>query len=277
MLRIEDLDTPRNKEGAERQAIEDLLWLGIDWDEGPYVQSHDLGAQRQAMRRLARAGLAFPSDLTRSQIEAVASAPQEGAASHEIRFPPELRPPLGPRDFDDERTNWRFACPSGPVGFADEFAGEQRHEPGAVVGDFVIWTQRGCPSYQLAVVVDDHRQGITHIVRGNDLLESAARQILLARALGFEPLPSYCHLPLVRGEDGRRLAKRHGDTRIARYRDAGVPFEHVVGLIAFWCGIVDRRARMTPAEFRECFELGMMPKDDITFCAEDDAWLLSRS
>lgn len=272
VLRIEDLDGPRIKEGAAESVIDTLRWLGMDWDEGPLVQSRDLSPYIGAMRALAKDARAFPCALTRAEIEQAASAPH--GPTGESRFPPDLRPPIVPRDFDDPETNWRFVVDPGEVPFDDAFAGSQRIDPSASVGDFVIWTKRAQPSYQLAVVVDDHRQGVTDIVRGDDLLDSAARQLLLYRALGYAPEPSYAHLPLVIGEDGRRLAKRHGDTRIDHYRAQGVPAERVIGLIAFWSGVSTRRESMSASEFASAFNLGSMPRDAAVFTTEDDRWLL---
>ncbi len=274
MLRIEDLDTPRVKPGAIDSTIDILRWLGMDWDEGPLVQSADLEPYGAAMRGLAGRGSAYPSDLTRGQVEAAASAPQEGV--HETPFPASLRPTLTAREFDDPGTNWRFATPAGMVRFADAFAGSQEYEPARTVGDFVIWTRRAQPSYQLAVVVDDHRQGVTQVVRGDDLLDSAARQLLLYRALGRAPEPAYTHLPLVRGPDGKRRAKRHGDTRLETYRGAGVPPERVVGLVAAWSGAAERHRPMTAQEFARAFDLARLPRNDVTFTQEDHAWLLGR-
>lgn len=285
VLRIEDLDGPRVKPQAIEGAIDTLAWLGMDWDEGPIVQSHDLSPYRDAMRTLAARGLAFPSELSRQEIEAAMSAPQsdapisdgdEPAPGHEARCPPSLRPPLGPCGFDDPNTNWRFVTPDATVDFVDAFAGPRSIRPIDTVGDFVVWTKRGQPAYQLAVVVDDHRQGITHIVRGDDLLDSGARQLLLYRALGQSPEPAYCHLPLVVGPDGRRLAKRHGDTRVAAYRGAGATPERVVGLMARWCGITkpgEPVRAMSAREFASGLDLGRMPRGPIRFGSEDDRWL----
>lgn len=274
VLRIEDLDGPRVKPGAAEACIDTLRWLGLDWDAGPLVQSADLSPYRDAMRRLASLGLAYPSDLTRAELDTAASAPQEGVG--ETRFPPELRPPPGPREFDDEESNWRFRTPDTAVEFEDEFAGRQRLCPFEGVGDFVVWTKRAQPAYQLAVVVDDHRQGVTMIVRGDDLLDSAARQLLLYRALGLAPEPSYCHLPLVRGGDGRRLAKRHGDTRIETYRRAGAPPEAVIGLIGAWSGVFPRHRPelMSAGEFASALAIGTIPRRDVTFLPEDHQWLM---
>jgi len=273
VLRIEDLDGPRVKPGAEGEALDLLAWLGLDWDEGPVRQSDDLDPYRAAMERLAGRGVVYPSAHTRGDL--AASAPQEGVS--ESRFPPELRPDLCARVFGDPRVNWRFVTPGGMVRFDDAFAGAQSWTPAETVGDFVVWTRRGEPAYQLAVVVDDARQGVTQIVRGDDLLDSTARQILLWRELGLGELPEYTHLPLVRGADGRRLAKRHGDTRLATYRGGGVPAEAVVGLLASWSGIVPRPEPMSAAEFRERFDLRRMSHESVTYGEEDDRWLRSHA
>ncbi|MFB3431254.1 MAG: glutamate--tRNA ligase family protein [Phycisphaerales bacterium] len=275
VLRIEDLDGPRVKPGSIEQCIDLLSWVGIDWDEGPLIQSEDLGPYERAMTALARAGVVYPCELTRSEIEAAASAPQEG--SGELRYPPELRPELKPRDFDDGGTNWRFVASDAPVRFIDRFAGEQERNVAQSVGDFVVWTKRGQPSYQLAVTVDDAAQGVTHIVRGDDLLDSVARQLLLYRALELPGPVEWVHLPLVIGEDGKRLAKRHGDTRTATYRERGVDPDRLVGLIAYWSGASDQRQPMAPSEFVERFELSRMTADPVVFTQEDDAWLLDES
>lgn len=274
ILRIEDIDGPRVKPGAIDLTIDLLRWLGMDWDSGPLIQSHDLDPCRNAMRTLAKAALAYPCELTRSQIEAAASAPQEGA--HDIAFPSSLRPSLVSREFAkaNELSSWRFATPPGLVEFDDFFAGHQRHDPARTIGDFVIWTKREQPSYQLAVVVDDARQGVTHIVRGDDLLDSAARQIVLQKALAL-PTPTYGHLPLVKGPDGRRLAKRHGDTRLDSYRARGVPAERVIGLVAFWCAL-GPRSPMSAIEFRDRLDLGTIPRTEVAYTPEDERWLLSK-
>lgn len=280
VLRIEDLDTPRVKAGAAGAIERTLRRLGMDWDGPPMVQSDDLEPYRAAMRSLAARGLVYPCALSRAEVEAAASAPQEG--SHEVVFPASLRPPLKPVDFDafdGADTNWRFATPPGPVTFTDDFAGPRTIEPAATIGDFIVWTKRNQPSYQLAVVVDDHRQGVTDVIRGDDLIESAARQLQLYRALGLPPSaePRYMHLPLVIGTDGRRLAKRHGDTRVDRYLDApggGVPAEAIIGLIARWSGVpTGADGRMSADEFKRRVDPASIPGDPVVFTPEDDAWL----
>ncbi|MBL8962570.1 MAG: tRNA glutamyl-Q(34) synthetase GluQRS [Phycisphaeraceae bacterium] len=272
ILRIEDLDGPRIKPGAVDLTVDLLRWLGLDWDEGPMVQSRDLDPYRQAMRRLAAQGLVYPCELTRAEIEGAAGAPQEG--SGETVFPASMRPAVvASRSFDDEHTNWRFVVDEGSVKFTDRFAGLRIIEPARSIGDFVVWTRRGIPAYQLAVVVDDHRQGVTQVVRGNDLLDSAARQILLYRALGLGPIPTYTHLPLVRGVDGRRLAKRHGDTRLDSYRRMGVPPGRILTLLARWCGVETMSGTIDATEFSRRFDLTTMSPGDVVFRVEDEQWL----
>jgi len=300
VLRIEDLDTPRIKPGVIDLTVDLLAWLGIDWDSGPLIQSDEPLPHVEAMEALAAKGLIYPCDLTRTQIEAAASAPQEGA--HDVPFPASLRPARFPTRFTDDQPSWRLAVADQAITFTDLFCGPQSHNPATTVGDFVVWTRRdpakrGQPAYQLAVVVDDARQGITHIVRGDDLLDSAARQILLYRALGVATQPRYLHLPLIKGSDGRRLAKRHGDTRLDTYRANGVSPERIIGLVAHWCGIGTLEvgsppsdagrtpgampgampgATMSPSEFRERLDLDKIPAHPITFTPESDSWLLNR-
>jgi len=284
VLRIEDLDGPRVKPEAVAGIQQTLQWLGITWEGQALVQSAELGPCVEAMRHLVRDRRAFPCELSRSQIEAAVSAPQEGDAASgfgkEVTFPPHLRPREWQAQFDpaDERTNWRFINDAGAVAFVDQVAGPQQIDPSATIGDFIIWTKRRVPAYQLAVVVDDHRQNVTHIVRGDDLLDSAARQLLLYRALGFGPEPHYTHLPLVVGQDGRRLAKRHGDSRIDMYREIGVPPGAILGLIAFWSGVMAPgapRRMISMAEFVAAFRLSILPSSKVVFTQEDDAWLRS--
>ena len=274
LMRVEDLDGPRVKPRAARETLQTLHWLGLEFDGPVTCQSADLEPYRRAMRQLSAAGLVYACTLTRKQIEQAASAPH--ADDHELRFPPELRPSrIGNDAFDAEKMNYRFVTTDESIRIDDLFAGVVEHNPAAEVGDFVVWTRRGVPSYQLAVVVDDARQGVTDVVRGDDLLPSAARQMLLYRALGLEP-PRLWHLPLVLGPDGRRLAKRHGDTRLESYRRSGVPAERVIGLLGWWCGMLPRREEISGEDFRDRFDLDRLSRDSVVFTKDDDAWLLGR-
>ncbi|MFT5424400.1 MAG: glutamyl-tRNA synthetase [Phycisphaerales bacterium] len=273
-LRIEDLDATRVKPGAIEQTIEILEWLGLDWDEGPVVQSHDPGRYVDAMQRLARAGAVYPCELTRTEIEQAASAPQEGV--HETVFPAHLRPAgLGPTEFTDTGSNWRFAVPDEPIEFDDAMFGRVRVSLPETIGDFVVWSKRGQPSYQLAVVVDDAQLGVTQVVRGNDLLDSTARQLVLYRALGLGAEPSHTHLPLVRGPDGRRLAKRHGDSRLTTWMARGMAPERVIGLIAWWASMTATPEPMSTETFLEHFNPCTIPMTDTVYDRSAEAWLTS--
>ena len=239
ILRIEDLDGPRIKNGADHLAIEDLKWLGLNWDEGPIYQSTRMARYRSAIERLLTGGRAYPCTCTRKEVDAAASAPhaEDGAAV----YPGTCRGRYSSIEEARERSGrepaLRFDTRGAAVTFQDDFHGEQRFDVDKQLGDFVIAKTDGTPASQLAVVVDDAEVGVNEVVRGDDLLDSTPRQILLYRALGWsDRVPRYCHLPLVVGPDGRRLAKRHGDTRIATYREAGVPVGRVLALLASWCG-----------------------------------------
>ncbi len=159
---------------------------------------------------------------------AAGSAPHEGES--EPRYPGTCRAWRG------EARSWRFRVEPGPVEFEDRLFGRQSVDVAAAVGDFVAAKAPDQPAYQLAVVADDIAMGVTEVVRGDDLIPSTARQILLYRALGAAP-PEWGHVPLVVGPDGKRLAKRHGDARIAALRGAGVPPERIVGALAESSGL----------------------------------------
>ena len=270
-MRIEDLDGPRIESGSGEAALDILRWIGLDWDSPVLTQSQNMAPYLQAINQLAAAGLAYPCRMSRKDI--AASAPQEG--EHETRFAANLRPDDAgqPRSFQwNEGSHWRLLVDPEVIEVHDQLQGERSFNPSEECGDFVIWTVRNEPAYQLAVVVDDLRQKITDVVRGDDLLPSAARQQLIYRHLGKES-PRWWHLPLVRGADGRRLAKRHGDTRISHYRETGTSPERMLGLLASWCGLIDEPQLMKPEDLLEKFDPGMLPRQDVIFSKEDEQWL----
>lgn len=272
VLRMEDLDGPRLKDGADELAIDLLGWLGMDWDEGPRWQKADLAPYHAALNRLAEAKRLYPCTCTRKEIRQAQSAPH--GDEHELRYPgtcrPQTMPDVSYQPSSDQA--WRFVVPDEPVTFEDGFVGAQSINVQSQVGDFVVATKAGLPAYQLAVAVDDAADGVTDVVRGDDLLRSTPRQLLLYRALGLKNEPRYHHLPLVLGPDGRRLAKRHGDSRIDTYRREGVSAERIIGLIGQWCGLGERRP-MPAAEFAQRFDLAKLPRTPVTFTEEEEHWL----
>jgi glutamyl-tRNA synthetase len=279
--RIEDLDGPRVKRGADAALIDDLRWLGIDWDEGPMYQSTRSGAYATAVDRLMRQGDAYACICTRREVATAASAPHadDGAAVYpgtcRGRFASlaEARALAGNDPTREPAV--RFRVPDEPLSFDDAFSGPQRwNDPPHQLGDFVIRKNDGTAAYQLAVVVDDAAAGVTDIIRGDDLLDSTPRQMLLYRALGLaDQIPHYLHLPLVVGPDGRRLAKRHGDTRLATYRSGGAPAVNVLRLLARWCGVTATAHVTAARDLLQEFDLGNLPRSPITFDDVDAASL----
>lgn len=247
VLRMEDLDHPKNKPGAAAAALEDLRWLGLDWDEGPdiggphapYAQSARRRRYAEALAVLRAAGLVYPCVCARRDVASAQSAPHAedglfypGSCRDRFASYEEARRTLPP----GRLPGWRFRVQAGErVVFTDALAGVVEQDVSEASGDFVLARDPDGSGYMLAVVVDDAAMGIEEVVRGDDLLPATPRQILLYRALGL-PTPRFAHVPLVVSLDGRRLAKRHGDTRIGALREAGLRPEQVVGMLAWWCG-----------------------------------------
>jgi glutamyl-tRNA synthetase len=237
VLRVEDLDSPRKKPGAMDGLREDLAWLGLDWDRETPIQTARSGRHVTALGELLRRGLVYPCTCSRRDVEEAQSAPHE--APGDLRYPGTCAG-LGLTVEQalaraGRPVALRFRVPPGSVPFVDEVAGPQAPDLALLSGDFVVGraAEGGAlaPGYQLAVVLDDADDGIDFVIRGADLLLSAARQILVQRELGLSPV-RYAHVPLVVGPDGRRLAKRHGDTRLSALRREGVTADAVWRWIA---------------------------------------------
>jgi glutamyl-tRNA synthetase len=238
VFRDEDLDPQRSKPEYAAAMIEDLRWLGIDWQEGPdvggaaglYKQSQRRSFYLEAWRKLRDGGFIFPCTCSRKDLALAAAAPNDG--DDEPMYPGRCRDRIGDaRTYDSPAgVNWRFRVPDGEaVTFDDLKQGAQSYLAGKDFGDFVVWRRDDVPAYQLAVVVDDEAMQINEVVRGADLLKSTARQLLLIRALGYTT-PAYYHCDLVRDEAGVRLAKRHDALSLRALRDGGLSPGDVLGM-----------------------------------------------
>lgn len=237
VLRIEDIDRQRVLPGSQERIESDLRWLGLDWDEGPYLQSQRTDLYEKAIARLSVDGLVYPCDCSRSEIARVASAPHE---NEEVIYPgfcrdrdparPMKRPPA-----------LRVRVPDEVVAFEDDVAGVVTQNLAGEAGDFVLSRGDGAFAYHLAVVVDDAAMQITAVVRGADLLASTPRQIWLAGMLGARP-PRYAHVPLVVAHDGARLEKRTAGGIVRGLREGGICASHVVGELAHGLGLLPKKA-----------------------------------
>ena len=292
IFRMEDLDHPKDKPGAAAQAVEDLRWLGFDWDE-EYVQSERKAIYCEALHYLCNQTirqsnnqtfpLVYPCVCSRRDVEAAQSAPHAGEQLH---YPGTCRGRFKSWDealasklastrqpaanYQPSTANlpcWRFAvAPNTVVAFDDAFAGHYEQNVSETLGDFPLARDEFGAGYTLACTVDDLLMGVTEVVRGDDLLPATPAQILLARALRErrtldfrrETL-SYCHVPLVVGKDGRRLAKRHGDTRIATYRAEGKRPEELLGCLAASCGWAAKGESVSLRDLVPRVDLGTIP------------------
>ncbi|ATB45688.1 tRNA glutamyl-Q(34) synthetase GluQRS [Corallococcus macrosporus] len=260
LLRVEDLDRARCKPQHVEELLRDLAWLGLDWDEAPLFQSQRDGLYRDAQAKLEREGLVYPCFCTRAEIARAASAPH-GLSDEGPRYPGTCARLTREQASERARTRapaYRFRARPGELRFVDGVQGPYTQDVDAAVGDFVVRRNDGVASYQLAVVVDDAATDITHVLRGDDLLSSTPRQLQLYTALGL-PAPAFLHVPLVMGEDGRRLAKREGAFALAELRERGVAPERVLGLLAAWSGLGDG-SPLTLAELVHGFRPEKLPR-----------------
>ncbi|MGF1484407.1 MAG: tRNA glutamyl-Q(34) synthetase GluQRS [Opitutales bacterium] len=239
IVRIEDLDPRRCRAEFAEAAVADLRWLGLDWDaspelggpHAPYIQSQRRAIYAAAWEQLRAGGWIYPCWRSRKDLREAPTAPHEHDATAEALYLSKWRPEPGlEKEFEapgiarvpeEGIPNWRFRVPAGtPVRFEDGRCGAQTLTAGEDFGDFVIWNREDVPAYELAVVVDDAAMAISEVVRGEDLLKSTARQLLVYEALGLEP-PLWWHTPLLRDGDGQRLAKRHASLSLRELRARG--------------------------------------------------------
>jgi glutamyl-tRNA synthetase len=276
IFRMEDIDSPRIKPGAAQQAIDDLRWLGLDWDDGPYVQTERAPRYLAALAQLKSAEQVYPCTCTRTDVAAAASAPHVGQEGPRYPGTCSFRRVADALELTSKGQSfaWRFRTSSVRHEIQDLVAGTRTCNVNEELGDFVVFKSDGSPAYQLAVVVDDMAMGVTEVLRGDDLLPSAFRQLELYRFFN-SPSPAFAHVPLVIGEDGRRLAKRHGDTRLSLLRETNVPAERLVGLLAWSTGLRPTKDPITPRELLADFSLGKLPRQPFVFTAEMLRELLS--
>ncbi|MBQ6457527.1 MAG: tRNA glutamyl-Q(34) synthetase GluQRS, partial [Kiritimatiellae bacterium] len=238
-------------------------FLGFEWDF-EYVQSRRLGHYAAALERIR--DLVYPCVCSRRDVEAAQSAPHAGDQLYyggrcRGRFETwdDAARAIAPRS-----PCWRFFVPQGTTAFfVDRFAGDFAMDVSRTLGDFPISRDRHGAGYTLAVVVDDAEMGVTEVVRGDDLLAATPAQMVLQKALGYRT-PKYCHVPLVVGPDGRRLAKRHGDTRISTLRAQGWSAARIVGFLAASCGWAETDEEISLQNLLPRFSLDTIPRAPFT-------------
>ena len=279
VMRVEDLDRGRVRPGIMEAQLENLRWLGLDWDEGPevggpyapYLQSERRELYRDALRRLAEQGLLYACSCSRREIAEAASAPHAGEEGP--RYPGTCRERVSHPDQALLGVALRFRVPPDAVEFQDGMHGPVRFHPEEETSDFVVRRKDGVAAYQLAVTVDDAAMEITHVLRGDDLLSSTARQLLLYEALGLSP-PEWIHVPLLLGANGERLSKRHGSVGLRDAREAGTRPEALVGWLAASCGLAERGEELAARELIPRFDLDRLPREP-TLCFPEELALPS--
>lgn len=272
VMRMEDLDHPRDKIGAADAIYSDLRWLGFDWDE-LFVQSKRRDIYRQALKSLD--SLVYPCVCSRKDVESAQSAPHQG---EQLYYPGTCRERFRSWDEayefkkakDGSLPCWRFRVDENTVvGFDDKFCGYCEFNVSKMLGDFPLARDIDGAGYTFACTVDDILMGVTEVVRADDLLNVTPAQILISNALKAKG-PSYCHVPLVIGRDGRRLAKRHGDTRIERFRAEGVRVEQIIGYLGYTCGWCQPGEELSLEKLIPRFSLASIPKERVVCLASEE-------
>lgn len=249
LLRIEDLDPDRSRRDYAAQLMDDLRWLGLDWDEEMPWQSSSGAVYAEAFDRLQAQRLVYPCFCSRNELHD-ASAPH--ASDGTLRYSGRCRSLTAEQIRAQTRhPAWRLRVPEQTLGYQDGLQGWYEQELSKDCGDFIIRRSDGVYAYQLAVVVDDGRGGVTEVVRGDDLRSSTPRQLYLYRLLGITP-PAFYHVPLLVAPDGRRLSKRDGDLSMAALRQRCTP-QQVLGVLAFAAGLQERNTPVSAAALAASF------------------------
>ena len=259
VLRMEDLDTQRTSAEFAQVLREDLLWLGLDWDEETQPQSQRSEIYREYFEMLERRELLYPCYCTRSQLHSV-NAPHLSDGTYVYtgtcrNLTPQQQAALG------RVPAWRVMVPDQEWTVEDRIQGTYTENLATHCGDFVVRRADGVYVYQLAVTVDDGLAGVTQVVRGMDLLSSAPRQMYLQSLFGF-PHPEYAHVPMLLAPDGRRLSKRDKDLDLGYLRQTMTP-EALIGILAFSSGLIDRQEAISAKELSVEFTWDKLKKEDI--------------
>ncbi len=223
VLRVEDTDRERSSEAMTQVILDGMTWLGLDWDEGPFHQADGLERHRADVRRLLESGHAYRCFCTPEELEERrrAAGKDPEAFRYDRHCLTHVPPAEGERRAGaGEAHTVRFRVPEGETAWDDVVHGEIRFD-NADIEDFIVLRADGTPIYNLAVVSDDVEMGITHVIRGDDHISNTPKQILLYRALGQDE-PLFAHVPMILGEDGKKLSKRHGATAVGDYRHEGI-------------------------------------------------------
>lgn len=272
VMRLEDIDPQRSRPEYAASLLEDLHWLGLDWDYGPdvggpcgpYVQSERGSIYAGVLAQLEKAGATYPCFCTRKELRQLAAAPHLDDAG--APYPGTCRnlgkEHIGALIRSGRRASIRLRCPETPISFTDLLLGPQTFFLTDCGGDFALRRSDGVVAYQLAVAVDDALMGVTQVVRGRDILPSTARQIALLHILGYGA-PSYAHVPLLLDEEGERLAKRHNSLSLRYLREQGVDPRRIVGLLGMLAGLGASARAVSPAELLPAFDWSRLPRQDV--------------
>lgn len=271
VLRVEDTDRERSNEASTRTILEGMQWLGLGWDEGPHHQADGLERHRADALRLLEEGKAYRCFCTP---EALAAKREEMGVEYRYDRACAAVPAeeSGRRAEAGEPFTVRFRVPGGSTAWEDVVYGEISFD-NASLEDFIVLRTDGTPIYNLAVVSDDIDMRITHVIRGDDHIANTPKQILLYRALGAA-VPAFAHLPMILGEDGKKLSKRHGATAVGDYAQLGVLPQALFNFLALlgW-NPGDEREVMGKDELVEAFTLERINRKSAVFDTEKLLWM----
>jgi glutamyl-tRNA synthetase len=270
ILRIEDTDLERSTQESVSAILDGLLWLGIDWDEGPFFQMQRLARYREVAERLIAAGQAYRCWATKEELETLRA--EQRARGEKPRYDGRWRPERGLKPPSDRAPVVRFRTPeAGEVGWTDLVKGPIAF-PNAELDDLVLLRADGVPTYNFGVVVDDLDMNITHVIRGDDHVNNTPRQIHIFSALGKD-LPHFAHVPMILGADGERLSKRHGAVSVLQYRDEGYLPEALLNYLARLGWSHGDEEIFAKDKFVQWFDLEHVSRSAAQFNPEKLAWI----